>query len=338
MPEFEIVDGNNLDYIAFAELQREAFAQRMKSMKISFDFITPKFYKWKFYTPAGYARIAFVQEKKRILSATAMVPYHLRFGHKRVRGWQSCDYATIPEARRKGYIVKGTKALMESIDSDEVMYSFPNSASTKNKTKSAWKSHTIQIFRKTGWEDKGVVPTWVKLLVIPRRWESSDVRTIAEFDESVNQLAEKLTTVKKVMVERSKEYLNWRYTNHPVCHYTSFVFNNNGGPKGFAVVRSVSAMDEKIAVIMELWGFDLPVLKALCRTVARWASEQKIRKIVFQDNGISIFQGLQIGFIRAPNFLLPKEQMHVGYEKSGSGSQAILEKDWRLQMGDWDGL
>jgi len=65
MAVFKILDGDHLDYDAFTNLQQEAYSNLLARLKVSNVYISPKFYQWKFYPPAGPAKIVLFRESIR---------------------------------------------------------------------------------------------------------------------------------------------------------------------------------------------------------------------------------------------------------------------------------
>ena len=161
---------------------------------------------------------------------------------------------------------------------------------------------------------------------------------IKEFEKDQNGLAERLVKKDKAMLTRSRKYLNWRYTRHPVHDYTSFICRDEEELRGFAVVRTANARGHKMALIMELWGIEPRVSKELIRNISVWSSGQGIRWMVMQDNGLSFFRGLAMGFILTPACILPKKQVLVVLGKDKELPGKVVNSDWHMQFGDWDGF
>jgi len=322
---FEIVDSDELDYEAFSFLQREAYADLLEKMKVSNVYMTPDFYRWKFHPPAGKAKISQVREGKRLLSAIAMIPVEVCLGKNRLIGWQYCDGATLPESRRKGHYEKCMHTLVGTLKPDEVFFGYPNPAS-------------IRRIVDLGCKDKGVIPTWIKPMFLPRSRRSPSVTRIKEFGKDQNDLADRLVEKDRAMLSRSRKYLNWRYTRHPVHDYTSFIYRDEGELEGFTVVRTANARGHKMVLVMELWGIEPRVSKELIRNISVWSSRQGIRWLVMQDNGLPFIRGLTMGFILAPACILPKKQglVVLGNDKKLPGK--VINSDWHMQFGDWDGF
>ena len=86
MPEFILTDPRDLDYNAFATLQRSAYTIMLSSFQVSCEYMTPAFYRWKFNPPSGPAKIALVFENKRMVSTNTLIPTVFRIGQKQIVG------------------------------------------------------------------------------------------------------------------------------------------------------------------------------------------------------------------------------------------------------------
>ena len=323
MAAFELVDGDHLDYDAFVDLQREAYANLLSTLKVSNVYMSPEFYRWKFHPPAGPAQIVIVREGNRIVSTNAMIPVEISIGQHMIRGWQACDAATLVTAQRKGYSSGCLRTLVEALKTDEVLFLFPN-------------KNSIRYVDAMGAQNKGVITTWVKSASLFKKKASSDVTTVTKFGKDQDTLAKRLTVGSKVSLFRSACYLNWRYSSHPVTEYVSFVYREGTEQQGYAVVRSAELMGRKISLIMELWGLQSSIKKALLRSIVQWTVEQRINWIVFQDSNQSLLGGLRMGFIGVPSWLLPKKQVLMVFAAQGNHSQQAINMDWWVQIGDWD--
>ena len=324
MGTFELVDAKHLDYDAFTKLQREAYAELLTNLKVSNEYMNPGFFKWKFNPPAGPAKIVLVKERKQIVSTNAMIPIKLRFGKQIIQGWQATDAATLVKSRRKGYSSGCLKTLLKSLKTDEVIYIFPNKTSI---------GYTYSM----DFENKGVIKTWVKNARSSKNI-SENVIEISKFGKEQDKLAERLADPNKVMISRTADYLNWRYSNHPMYKYSLFVYQEKNEYLGFSVVRDMQAMGQKVAVITELWGLTPEIKKALVDKIEQWTVEKNIKRIILQDSNQSIIKGMGMRFIPAPSFLLPKKQVLIVYRTTGKVSEKVSKNNWWIQFGDWDGV
>ena len=298
MVSFEIVDGDDIDYEMFASLQREAYKELLSNLKVSNNFMTPMFYRWKFHPPAGTAKIAIVKKGERLISTNAMIPVKLQMGKYKIQGWQATDAATLKTERRKGYSSRCLQLFTQILKTNEIIFVFPNKSSAPYA-------------EKLGFHSKGVITTWVKPAILLNKKVSENVIRVTKFGKEQDVLAEKLVDTNKVIISRVADYLNWRYVDHPIYKYTLFVYRDAKEQQGYGVVRKLEAIGHTIAVVMELWGLQPKIKIELLRSITAWAIEQGIKKIVLQENSQSLLSGLKAGFIAVPHWILPKKQLSL---------------------------
>ncbi len=322
MVSVEVLDPNSLDYEAYSNLQKEAFSELLSRSSVCDAFMTPQYYQWKYRPPEGSAKVAVVLESGRIVAANGMFPLRIRYRDFSIRGWQSCDTATLPGARGKGYFMRCLKALEKELGAKEIFFGFPN-------------QNSLSGFIKLGWRERGVVTTWVNPFPFKGRRASVNITEVDRFDHRQDSLAEQFTHLDGPMLDRGSAYMNWRYHDHPIYKYASFVYQNDGNWQGFAVARRVQAMRRDAALIMELWGLCPEVSRSLQRHVVGWAREQGLKMVVLLDNSLAPGNALRVGFFPIPSQFLPKRLRLMGYATGGE-AETIMERKWRVQAGDWD--
>lgn len=104
--KLDVIPARNIDLMAYAAMQRSSFAEMLEAYGVTDSFMTPEYYRWKYESPWGEAKIAVVTEQGEMVASNAMLPYVLRREGDSFRAWQSMDTATIPKARGKGYFSK----------------------------------------------------------------------------------------------------------------------------------------------------------------------------------------------------------------------------------------
>jgi len=323
----EIVAGDQLDYEAYADLQRASYAELLAKNRTSADFMTPGFYRWKYAGFSLKSRIAVVWRDKHMVAANAMYPCPIWLGQQRVLGWQSCDTATRPDSRGKGYFQNCLLRLQEAIAPGEIFFGFPNQNSMRG-------------FVKIGWIDKGIVTTWVNPIA---RWtgrHSDRVIQIERFDARQDELAHRLRADEYATLSRNADFLNWRYADHPQVAYSLFVLRQHDRQSGFAVVRTAMVSDRALALVLAAQGLTGKDERTLLRHMAWWARSQKVSSVVMMDTRLSRIDGALCSYAPVPSRLLPKKQVLMGSvpnpSQAPSAGERILASQWRVQMGDWD--
>ena len=69
-----VVTPDEIDFDAYARLQRASFAGLLDRSGVSDDFMSPEYYRWKYRPPAGPARVAIVFENGEMMASTGMLP------------------------------------------------------------------------------------------------------------------------------------------------------------------------------------------------------------------------------------------------------------------------
>lgn len=218
-----------------------------------------------------------------------------------LNGHQSMDTVVTKSARGKGLFTRMYRAYYELTDADFV-YGFPN------------KNSAPGFFNKLGWTRFGAVPMRIKPLrtgFLARRLKlgaldfklpsfrrstgtSSKFTAFRETHEEAWR-----STLRKSEVwglDRSKDYLNWRYRHHP-----SFTYELRDRPDGsFLVSTILDKHDAKILYVMEALGepnilVDLlrEVHEEACREGAElalaWGAAQSPMSSIYSAAGYSTF-------------------------------------------------
>jgi hypothetical protein len=322
MPDVKVIGPAELDFSAFVDLQREAFAEIIAETGTGYLFDEAN-YRWKYEPPAGPARIALVVDDGELVAANSMYPLTVRSGTATVAGWQSCDTATHPKARGKGYFMKCLGALRENLPEDSIFFGFPNANSTPG-------------FVKFGWTQHSDIPARVRALPAGRMSSFAHVDRISSFEDDHEEFAATLTNG-RAMLDRSAAYLGWRYMRHPLHSYESFAWTSGGRLSGLVVLRVVTIGERRIAVAMELLAQDSRVERALLRVTAAWAHEKRARYALVLNTTTGYARALSCGYLTVPARLLPKRQVLMG-AATGKTAERTWQRPWNVQIGDWDGF
>ncbi|MBN1382512.1 MAG: GNAT family N-acetyltransferase [Deltaproteobacteria bacterium] len=318
-----LVQADELDYSAFVDLQIKAYAHLLSSAGTSSEYMTEEFYRWKYNPPAGQAWIAIVKSNKGYIAANAMIPQKIRWCEKTILGWQSCDTATIPDARGKGYFQRCLDALNEIIGPSDIFFGFPN-------------KNSIRGFIKLGWKEISSVTTYVNPFVRFQPYYFSEVFEIERFDIKFDILFEKLTRLGWITLEHGVDYLNWRYLDHPIYDYSCFICQKNKEYSGFAVLREAEVFNQSVGLVMDLWCLDSSSARKLLQYAAWWARQRKLRLAVHMDSLVDFSTNFVSGFIPIWSKILPKRQILMGQGTYISECREFSNNQWRVQLGDWD--
>lgn len=79
---------------------------------------------------------------------------------------------------------------------------------------------------------------------------------IYSFDTTINDFWQKIKYKYPITAERSDEYLNWRYTNHPLLKYHLFIVQKKKQIQSFLILRIEEPAGYKIARIIDFVSTD----------------------------------------------------------------------------------
>ncbi|MDP1719073.1 MAG: hypothetical protein Q8L24_01470 [bacterium] len=89
-----------------------------------------------------------------------------------------------------------------------------------------------------------------------------ELNEISSFDAKFEALWKRIRPRYQVTVERSPEYLNWRFADHPIFHYRTISASRSGTLAGYLVWRLEDGADFKVARIID-WICEPEAEKAL---------------------------------------------------------------------------
>jgi hypothetical protein len=213
--------------------------------------------------------------------------------------------------RGQGLYGKCVSTLVESMN-DQLLLCFPNDRSR----------HWIE---RVGFTAVANVETFVRPLLIPSLKRAP--ASTANPDVRISEAGAAIPTPPWLSVRRDRDYLEWRYAQHPAFSYQAI-----GGAEGFAMVRRFRLAGVNVAIVMEFH----PTIGSearLLRQVHRWARENGLVASFLMANWLPL-KPITCGYIFVPPRLMPKRQiLFVRYPR---GQTSNLP--WRTQIGDWDGL
>lgn len=319
----ELLDPHSADLEELVALQREAFKGVTGTSaldEVLNALHSAEHYQRKYIAPAGKAKIVAVRENGRLLASNAMVPVHLATPQGRVIGWQSCDTATHPDARGKGLFKTCIMALREQIGEGEIFFGYPN-------------ANSMPGFKKFGWQVRGVLDAYVALH--PALSVHSAIQPVSRFDARMEAYAATLVSSGKIAIERSADYLNWRYFAADISPYRAFVYAEGEHVRGHVVVRTLPMGLGKTNVVLEMFGATPAIEAALLQAARHWGQSQGAWPTVLFTNVWGPHSWGRYGFIRLPRRVSPRQLILMG-DGIGASGLAALGLDWYSHVGDWD--
>jgi len=192
--------------------------------------------KWQYFdSPAGKAKIYAAKENKKVIAMYVAAPKTLTFYDKKVTAFMIQDAMTDKKYRGQGLLHKLSSICFADLrDKKAVGYTFPNKLSENS-------------FRRNNWSELSKVPLRILDNIEYRKHKLINLN---KMENVVEEVCEEiwLNSGINIGVERSNQYLNWRY-NKPDTNYEKYILSNK---EGFLVLKFFEDNNEKILHICDL--------------------------------------------------------------------------------------
>jgi len=348
--DWKVRDGNKMDMEGILSLRGVVFKEEER------DKLDPRFWKWEFMDgPAGKALIYIVEDQNNIVGHFADIPRRFAVEGGMVLGTLSLDLMVHPNYWRKGmFAAMGTYGAEKVRQSNGLfLTAFPI------------RSETILGLKKIGWREVeklpvlvypirfgGILKRYVHFLPLGlmmggitrffyfllyglRRREGTggiEVEKVGSFDEPFDHFWQKASVLYPVMGIRNRDYLNWRYLQHPTRSYVIYRAKKSGEMRGYIVLRKVDLLNFNSAVIVDLLALDEEILLALVERGIQHSKQEGADLLGFMvPQGHPYYKILRRkGFLRSP-----KTFQFMVYPHSNREIFVSPEK-WYVTWGDSD--
>jgi len=245
-------------------LFREVFAREMSL----------SFWKWRFaQNPFGEGIIKLLFDDNQLIGHYAVIPMNIQVEDNPVKAVFSMTTMTHPNHSGQGiftYLAEETYKLCQE-KGFLFVYGFPNKNSYYGFT------------HKLGWQGQGKMTILEKQLQPKekKRMMENAVKQVEYFDNAVNLLWDKVKRHYTIIVERTQEFLNWRFTQNPDVRYTKYVVPSTGGQiLGYAILKVYIHQDMIIGHIVDMLSVtEKEVVKVLLEHSYNFFLERGIRYI-----------------------------------------------------------
>ncbi len=282
--------------------------------------LTPAFYAWKYHCPAGGAVVVAAKDGGQIVSMLAAVPFNYTESGEEKKAWQIGDIVTLPEFRGRGLFRRCLQTLIGALPRGDLIICFPN----RNSSHELLKQSFTRISELT---------TFVRPIVFwggvePPNYDVSLLRPSLDAPDGAD-----------LRMSKSFDYILWRYIRHPVHKYFVWADQGPGRARALVAARRFDLGRLAVGVIMEFLGGDSDAQRRLAHIAARWAAENRLSALLMSSNGLGPWTAMRLGFLPLPAALTPKRHVVVGRLAGEPGTlPPSLRRQWRFELGDWDGL
>jgi len=316
---WKVRDGNQSDMEGILSLRGIVFREEEQ------DKLDPKFWQWEFMEgPDGKAFLYIVEDRNRIIGHFADIPRRFSAQGEVVFGTLSLDLMVHPDYWKKGIFVAMGRYGAEKVkqESGRFLIAFPI------------RLETILGLKKIGWKEVAKLPVLVypirfrgimnRYLHFPplglliggiarlfyfllyglKKKEAGGVaiEQVGSLDESFDHFWQKACALYPVMGIRNRNYLNWRYLQHPTRKYAIYRARKKGEMSGYIILRKVDLLKFNSAVIVDLLALDEETFSALVEKGIQHGQQERVDLLGFMVPQNHLYCKIlrQKGFLQSP--------------------------------------
>jgi GNAT superfamily N-acetyltransferase len=350
MDQWKVRDGNQKDLKGILSLRKIVFGEMEQ------DKLDERFWRWEFEEgPEGKAFIYIVEDENRIIGHFADIPRRFSVEGEVVLGTLSLDLMVHPDYWRKGIFEAMGKYGAQRVKQENGVFltAFPI------------RLETIHGLKKIGWKEVVKLP----VLVYPIRFsgilnryihfpplslfvggvakffylllyglkrrkgiEGIEIEEMDLLDDPFDGFWQKALSLYPIMGIRNRNYLTWRYRQHPTRNYTIYRAIKNGEMKGYIVLRKVELLNFNSAVIVDLLALDEITLTALVEKGIQHSRQEGADLLGFMVPNVHLYYKILRGMGFLPSL---KTFLFMVYPHSDKEIFLSPEK-WYVNWGDSD--
>jgi len=193
--------------------------------------ITLKYWKWRYIdNPFGQGIIKLLFNNDQLIGHYAVTPVKFQVRDKLATAAFSLHTMTHPDYQKQGIFIYLAEKVYEECRNRgfSFVYGFPNNNSYYGFT------------QRLGWTGFGKIISMEKRLNIDNKksLKANNIHEVNKFDNSVDNIWNKVKKDYRIIVPRVHEYLNWRFAEHPLIQYPKFVIKTaNSELSGYMILK-----------------------------------------------------------------------------------------------------
>ena len=350
MDPWKVRDGNQMDMEGILSLRGVVFGGEEK------DKLDPRFWRWEFMEGVdGKAFIHIVEEKKKIIGHFADIPRRFSVQGEMVLGTLSLDLMVHPDYWRIGIFEAMGRYGAQRVKRENglFLFAFPI------------RSETILGLKKIGWREVVKLPVLVypikfsgifnrslrfvplSLLVggvarlfyfllygLKRRKGPGgmEIEKVIQLDDSFDHFWQKVKSLHPIVGIRNRNYLTWRYLQHPTRSYTVYRAKKSVEMRGYIVLRKVDLLNFNSTVIADLLAVDEETLLMLVERGIQHSRQEGADLL-----GFMVPQGhLYYKILRKKGFLRSPKTFQFMVYPHADRKIFLSQEKWYVTWGDTD--
>lgn len=234
------------------------------------------YWRWKYINNSSNLNASYVAvTENKVVGISGAIPYRLKIGDKEIVGGQLTDLMSHPDYRNKNIFLPIMRKSIKDVERKmDTMYGFTNENSFKIYAKRLKYDIAFRVprldrvintkpFLNRMLKRKDLFTKIIGNILnlasgnllypkTPSLGKEIEIRECYKFDERFDVLWNKLKGFFTTITIRDSKYLNWRYRNHPLFKYRTFVAERRDEISGFIILRCAEDKGVKRGYIMDL--------------------------------------------------------------------------------------
>lgn len=322
------------------------------------DIADERFLQWEYLdNPFGKAFISCARNKNQVLATQyAAIPFEVVIKGKTVSASLSLNTLTAKEFRGKGLFVRTAESNYSYCAENGVLFTvgIPNANSFPGFTKKLNFTHCGNLnFLVRPLRPLNILRSFIKGSKIKKGNELSIImdkdslakQSVSFFDPFADRTLyepfwHEWESQTKIILNRTPEYLSWRYLQIPSRKYHLMKIIQSGKMKAMAVFRTLNIYGLRACVLMDFFCTDNTLGKNLLDVIAK---EMKINRVDIMIAASASMKGVfdmlkNAGFMRVPEFLLPQQLPFIIrlHNKNENSDLLSARNNWHFTFGDYD--
>lgn len=314
------------DYQSGDEHQILSLYEEVNNRKMALEY-----WKWR-YTKSLFGRgiIKLMFADGKLIGHYAVTPMAILVDNRPLRAVFSLHTLTHPDFQRQGIFTFMAEEVYKRCQSGgfSFVYGFPNENSYHGFT------------NKLGWTGFGKMKNLKKNLDAKTKAASKagNIHEIDKFDDRVNVLWDKVKAGYRIIVPRTKDYLNWRFAEHPIIEYPRYIITSGSSElSGYMILKVYTKGYEVKGHIVDMLCIDdRNVVKSLLRAAYSYFNNKDIHNLsCWMPESCFCTRILE-----EEGFISKEFDVNFGvriFKKADKSLNSVEQLDnWHLTMGDVD--
>ena len=327
-----------------------------------YPYTSPEYWQWRYFgNPVADVSVFVARDHRGQIAAMQPVSaYSMSVQGEARRVYILTGAITHPEHRRRGLFRRLVEAIEQDLSTspDLFIFTFPNEQSARG----------FERFR--SWHLREYLELFVRPLPSPRLLTSLvqyiarpaterpasvelepapplevgalEITPILSFHEELSSLMQRSPLSSARFIERTAEYLNWRYIASPVSRYLVYQAVAGDSIEGYLVMKGATLYGLRAGLIVDLVAADHQTARHLLNQAVRTAQASGLDVLGYTVGDFRPYIAAlrKAGFVRIPQRLLPRKFYVYTFPHPPSASNTLAQTlalvPWYTVWGDTD--